>query len=87
MRAKGGVIASASNWLFAVFNASFLPMVYLYPEVRGLSLEQIDHIFESQRYGWSCFTQGVRESVKDVEAIEARRATAGLDIEDEPSTF
>jgi hypothetical protein len=47
-------------------------MVYfLYPETRGLSLEQIDYIFEGKGRGWSCLTQGVRESVKGVGAIEA----------------
>lgn len=49
-------------------------MVYfLYPETKGLSLEQIDHIFEGQGQGWSCLTQGVRESIKGAEAIEAAR--------------
>lgn len=47
-------------------------MVYfLYPETRGLSLEQIDHIFEGKGHGWNCLTQGVRESVKGVGVIEA----------------
>lgn len=41
-------------------------MVYfLYPETKGLSLEQVDHIFEGKGHGWSCFTQGVRESLKN----------------------
>ncbi|KAJ6011084.1 hypothetical protein N7451_002496 [Penicillium sp. IBT 35674x] len=90
MRSKGAAIASASNWLFngivvtitpsslaaigAVFNASFIPIVYFfYPETRGLSLEQIDHIFEGQGDGWNCFTQGVRESAQGAVAIEAKR--------------
>ncbi|KAL2859935.1 sugar porter family MFS transporter [Aspergillus lucknowensis] len=74
--------------VWAVFNASFIPMVYfLYPEVRGLSLEQIDHIFEGRGYGWSCLTQGVRESVKGAAAIEAARPRAtGGDVEADPSS-
>lgn len=64
----------ANIFLGAVFNASFIPMVYfLYPETKGLSLEQIDHIFEGQGQGWSCLTQGVRESIKGAAAIEAAR--------------
>ncbi|KAJ5736039.1 uncharacterized protein N7483_001164 [Penicillium malachiteum] len=60
--------------VWAVFNASFIPMVYfLYPETKGLSLEQIDYIFEGKGHGWSCFTQGVQESVKGVAVIEASR--------------
>lgn len=40
-------------------------MVYfLYPETKGLSLEQIDHIFEGKGHGWDCLTQGVKESIK-----------------------
>lgn len=40
-------------------------MVYfLYPETKGLHLEQIDHIFEGRAQGLECLTQGVRESVK-----------------------
>ncbi|KAJ5792788.1 uncharacterized protein N7503_008766 [Penicillium pulvis] len=91
MRSKGAAIASASNWLFngivvtitpsslaaigAVFNASFIPIVYFfYPETKGLSLEQIDHIFEGQGEGWSSFTQGVRESAQGAMAIEAKRS-------------
>ena len=48
-------------WLiYAVFNISFVPMVYfLYPETRGLTLEQIDHIFAGHKQG---LTQGVKES-------------------------
>ncbi|OJJ48030.1 hypothetical protein ASPZODRAFT_115447 [Penicilliopsis zonata CBS 506.65] len=43
--------------IWIVLNASFVPIVYfLYPETKGLSLEEIDHIFEGKR-GW---TQGVR---------------------------
>ncbi|OJJ50375.1 hypothetical protein ASPZODRAFT_13459 [Penicilliopsis zonata CBS 506.65] len=57
--------------VWAVFNASFIPIVYfLYPEVRGLSLEQIDHIFEGKGHGWSCLTQGVRESVHVLDGEE-----------------
>ncbi|KAJ5723443.1 hypothetical protein N7488_001478, partial [Penicillium malachiteum] len=69
--------------VWAVFNASFIPMVYfLYPETKGLSLDQIDHIFEGKGHGWSCFTQGVQESVKGVAFIEASRADHGRsDIE------
>ena len=48
-------------------------MYFLYPETKGLSLEQIDHIFEGQGNGWSCFTQGVKESSQGDLAIEASR--------------
>ncbi|KIW66365.1 hypothetical protein PV04_05701 [Phialophora macrospora] len=50
-------------WLiWAVFNISFVPMVYfLYPETRGLTLEQIDHIFAGHKQG---LTQGVKESTR-----------------------
>jgi len=45
-------------------------MVYfLYPETKGLSLEQIDHIFEGRGHGWSCLTQGVSESTKGPAAV------------------
>lgn len=47
----------------AAFCASFIPIVYFFfPETGGLSLEQIDHIFEGKGQGWSGLTQGVRES-------------------------
>lgn len=51
--------------MWAVFNFSFIPMVYfLYPETKGLHLEQIDHLFEGKAEGLGCLTQGVRESIK-----------------------
>ncbi|TPX15812.1 uncharacterized protein E0L32_000146 [Thyridium curvatum] len=51
--------------IWTAFNASFVPMVYfLYPETKGLSLEQIDHIFEGKGHGWNCLTQGVKESTR-----------------------
>ncbi|KAF3766430.1 general substrate transporter [Cryphonectria parasitica EP155] len=38
--------------MWAVFNFSFIPMIYfLYPETKGLHLEQIDHIFEGLEEG------------------------------------
>lgn len=50
--------------VWAALNASFVPMVYFfYPETKGLSLEQIDHIFLDKGHGWDCFTQGVKESI------------------------
>lgn len=52
-------------------------MVYfLYPETRGLSLEQIDHIFEGKGHGVSAFTQGVFESIKGPAAIEVPPSAA-----------
>lgn len=64
-------------------NFSFIPIVYfLFPEMGGLSLEQIDHIFEGKGQGWSGFTQGVRESttrtlrhhqLAEISAIEAHK--------------
>lgn len=44
-------------------------MIYfLYPETKGLHLEQIDHIFEGQCSGLGHLTQGVRESIKNASA-------------------
>lgn len=54
--------------MWAIFNFSFIPMVYfLYPETKGLHLEQIDHIFEggADSKGLGCLTQGVRQSIKN----------------------
>lgn len=54
-------------------------MVYfLYPETKGLHLEQVDHIFE----GKTGITQGVRESIHsplfvDMEDASRARTTAG----------
>lgn len=51
--------------MWAIFNFSFIPIIYfLYPETKGLHLEQIDHIFEGKTGGLGCLTQGVRESLK-----------------------
>lgn len=58
--------------MWAAFNFSFIPMVYfLYPETKGLHLEQIDHIFEGRSEGLGCLTQGVRESVKNPPHLDA----------------
>lgn len=52
--------------MWAIFNFSFIPMVYfLYPETKGLHLEQIDHIFEGGSKGLGRLTQGVRQSIKN----------------------
>jgi len=57
--------------VWAVLNASFIPIVYfLYPETKGLSLEEIDHVFVGQGYGWDCMTQGVKESIKGHPSLE-----------------
>lgn len=60
--------------MWAIFNFSFIPLVYfLYPETKGLHLEQVDHIFE----GKTGITQGVHESIHSppfVDISEASRA-------------
>lgn len=46
-------------------NISFIPIVYFcYPETRGLSLEQIDHIFYGKGTKTNFLYQGVRESIR-----------------------
>jgi hypothetical protein len=45
-------------------NISFIPLIYFcYPETKGVTLEQIDHIFIGKGHGWSGLTQGVKESI------------------------
>lgn len=57
--------------MWAVFNASFIPMIYfLFPETKGLHLEQIDHIFEEGAHGLGNLTQGVRESYKNPPKVD-----------------
>ncbi|OQU98458.1 hypothetical protein CLAIMM_04244 [Cladophialophora immunda] len=94
MRAKGGAVAAASNWLFngivvtvtpsglenlgwryylifVVLNISFIPLVYFcYPETKGVTLEEIDHIFLGKGHGLSALTQGVRESIHAKKLVE-----------------
>lgn len=54
--------------MWAIFNLSFIPLVYfLYPETKGLHLEQVDHIFE----GKTGITQGVRESIHTPPVVHA----------------
>lgn len=53
--------------MWAIFNFSFIPLVYfLYPETKGLHLEQVDHIFE----GKTGITQGVRESIHNAPVVD-----------------
>jgi len=50
--------------IFVALNISFIPLVYFcYPETRGLSLEQIDHIFYGKGTKKNWPFQGVRESI------------------------
>lgn len=48
-----------------VLNLSFIPLVYFcYPETKGVTLEQIDHIFLNKNpTGLRILTQGVKESL------------------------
>lgn len=70
--------------MWAIFNFSFIPLVYfLYPETKGLHLEQVDHIFE----GKTGITQGVREKshsphVVDVADSSATQTSAGASDEE-----
>jgi hypothetical protein len=47
-----------------VLNLSFIPLIYFcYPETKGVTLEQMDHIFIGKGTGLSALTQGVKESI------------------------
>ncbi|GAD94727.1 hexose carrier protein [Paecilomyces variotii No. 5] len=58
--------------IFVALNISFVPIVYFcYPETRGLSLEQIDHIFYRKGTSTNWLYQGVRESVRRQSTLAA----------------
>jgi len=51
-------------------------MVYFcYPETKGVTLEQIDHIFLGQGKGLGALTQGVRESIHAKKMVEHHEVT------------
>jgi hypothetical protein len=53
-----------SVFVVVVLNVFFIPLVYFcYPETKGITLEQIDHICLGKGKGFSALTQGVRESI------------------------
>jgi hypothetical protein len=56
--------------LVVALNISFIPIVYFcYPETRGLSLEQIDHIFYGKGTSTNWLYHGVRESLRQQPAV------------------
>lgn len=73
--------------MWAIFNFSFIPLVYfLYPETKGLHLEQVDHIFE----GKSGITQGVHESIHSrptIGVLDASRTQTTTGTSDEEKAY
>ncbi|KAH6684227.1 hypothetical protein B0J14DRAFT_612311 [Halenospora varia] len=76
MRTKGAALGTAANWIFnfmTVFNASFVPIVYLfYPGTSDRTLEDIDRLFREN---------GDILIFKDKNAISAKRPLAYFERE------